>query len=62
MNILQKQNLLEMIFGEKNESVADEVIKKELGIEGFQTYSAVKTIKQFIGITQARMPFEIIID
>lgn len=57
-----KQTFFEMLFGDNSESKKELMIKKELGEEGYKTYSAIRNIKQFIGIFQARMPFEIIIE
>ena len=57
-----KQNFLEMLFGDNSEAKKESMIKNELGEEGYKTYSAVRNIKQFIGVMQARMPFEIIIE
>ena len=51
-----------MLFGNNGESKKEAMIKNELGEEGYKTYSTVRNIKQFIGVFQARMPFEIIIE
>jgi protease IV len=57
-----KQTFFEMLFGDNSESKKEAMIKSELGEEGYKTYSTVRNIKQFIGVFQARMPFEIIIE
>jgi protease-4 len=57
-----KQTFFEMLFGDDGDSKKETMIKNELGEEGYKTYKAVRNIKQFIGVTQTRMPFEIIID
>jgi protease IV len=57
-----KRTLFEMFFGDNSESKKETMIKNELGEEGYKTYSAVRNIRQFIGVIQARMPFEIIIE
>ena len=57
-----KQTFFEMLFGNNGESKKEAMIKNELGEEGYKTYSTVRNIKQFIGVFQARMPFEIIIE
>ena len=57
-----KQTFLEMIFNGDTESKKETMIKKELGAEGYKTYSAIRNIQQFIGLMQTRMPFDIIIE
>lgn len=57
-----KQTFFEMLFGDNSEAKKESMIKNELGEEGYKTYSAVRNIKQFIGVMQTRMPFEIIIE
>jgi protease-4 len=57
-----RQTFFEMLFGDDSESKKETMIKNELGEEGFKTYSAIRNIKQFIGVAQARMPFEVIIE
>jgi protease-4 len=57
-----KQTFFEMLFGDDSESKKETLIKNELGEEGYKTYSAIRNIKQFVGVAQAKMPFEIIIE
>jgi len=57
-----KQTFFEMIFNDNSESKKETMIKNELGEEGYRTYSAIRNIQQFIGVIQARMPYEIIIE
>lgn len=57
-----KQSFFEMLFNDNSESQKESIIKQELGEQGYKTYSAVRTMKRFIGSAQARMPFEIIIE
>ena len=57
-----KQTFFEMLFGDNSEAKKESMIKSELGEEGYKTYSAVRNIKQFIGVIQTRLPFEIIIE
>jgi len=57
-----KQTFFEMLFGDNGESKKETMIKNELGEEGYKTYSAIRSIKQLVGVAQAKMPFEIIIE
>jgi protease-4 len=54
-----RSNFLEMFFKDKTESAKDAAIKEELGPEGYKTYTAIRSMKEFVGKVQARMPFEI---
>ena len=38
------------------------IMKEELGTDGYRTYNAIKKVRAMIGITQARMPFDIDIE
>ena len=50
--------LFEQYFDDFQQSAKKEAIEEELGPEGIKTYSALKKVKQLLGITQARMPFD----
>lgn len=54
--------LFDKYFDDFTENAKNEAIKEELGADGLKTYSTLKKVKQFLGITQARMPFELIIE
>ncbi len=54
--------LFDKYFDDFSENAKNEAIKEELGADGLKTYSTLKKVKQLLGITQARMPFELIID
>jgi protease-4 len=56
-----KPGLLEAFMGDKAESSKESAIREELGAEGYKTYTTIRNLKQFIGMAQARLPFEIII-
>ncbi|HKH62558.1 MAG TPA: signal peptide peptidase SppA [Flavitalea sp.] len=54
--------LFDKYFDDFSENAKNEAIKEELGADGLKTYSTLKKVKQLLGITQARMPFELIIE
>ena len=56
-----KEGLLEMIFGSQGES-REAAIRDEIGEEGYKTYTAIRSLKKFLGKAQARLPFEMIIE
>ena len=49
-------------FEDFRENAKNRAITEELGADGVKTYSALKKVKQLLGITQARMPFEFVIE
>lgn len=55
-----KRSFMDMIFGSR-ESAPQAAIRQELGEDGFRTYQAIKKAKSMTGVTQARMPFELVI-
>ncbi|MGN6418553.1 MAG: signal peptide peptidase SppA [Pseudobacter sp.] len=55
-----KRSLMDMILGTK-ETAPQAAIRQELGEDGFRTYQAIKKAKSMTGVTQARMPFELVI-
>ncbi len=56
-----KRSFLDMILGSK-EQAPQAAIRQELGEDGYRMYQAVKRTKSMTGITQARMPFELVIE
>ena len=51
--------LFDRFFDDFQQGAKNSAIEKELGTEGMKTYSTLKRIKLLLGITQARMPFEL---
>ena len=49
-------------FDNFRETAKNQAITEELGADGVKTYSTLKKVKQLLGITQARMPFEFVIE
>ncbi len=59
----EPHNVLDMIFGGGYEKdAARSALKSELGEDGFKTYQTMKRVKQMIGVSQARIPFEFTIE
>ena len=55
----EPQNWLQSLFGNYKRNAKINAVKEELGDEGFSIYSSLKKIRQLLGNSQARMPFEI---
>lgn len=54
----EPHNVLEMIFGGYEKDATQSAMQKELGEDGMKTYQTIKRVKQMVGVTQARIPFE----
>ena len=52
----------ETIFGGYKKSLQTKAMKEELGEQGTTIYNAIKKIKQSMGSTQTRLPFELVIN
>ncbi|RYY22449.1 MAG: signal peptide peptidase SppA [Chitinophagaceae bacterium] len=53
----EPQNIFSYFMGSREETMKRESIERELGKEGLKTYQALRSLKDMIGITQARLPF-----
>jgi len=58
----EPQSFLDLIFNNYQNEARTKALKEELGPEGMKTYSTVKRVKQMLGVTQARMPFDYTIE
>ena len=54
--------LFDKYFDDLRENAKNDAIKEELGTDGVRTYSTLKRVKQLLGITQTRMPFDLVIE
>ena len=57
-----ERGLLEELFGSYRDNAKAKMIEKELGTEGMKTFTIIQRVKQMIGVTQARIPFELSFD
>jgi hypothetical protein len=53
----EPQSVFEYFMGSREETIKEKAIARELGSTGSKTYQAVSTLKDLIGINQARIPF-----
>jgi protease-4 len=37
-------------------------VKEEIGEEGYRTYTMLKKVKAMVGVTEARLPFDLVIE
>jgi len=54
--------IFDMLFGDFQENAKNTAIEKELGADGMRTFTTLKRVKQLLGITQARLPFDLVIE
>ena len=58
----ETHNILDIILGKYEKDNTQSAIQKELGDEGMKTWQTMKRVKQMMGVTQARIPFEMSIE
>jgi protease-4 len=58
----EPQSILDMIFGGYKDNMRKSAIQEELGADGLHTYNSIKRIKQMVGVTQTRIPFDFTIE
>jgi protease IV len=58
----EPHNILDVILGNYQKESRVAAIKAELGEDGMKTYSTIKRVKNMIGVTQARIPFDFTIE
>ena len=54
--------LFDKYFEDFRGNAKNDAIKEELGTDGLRAYSTLKRVKQLLGITQTRMPFDLVIE
>ncbi len=54
----EPESFLKQIFGNYTQNTRSNILQQELGSEGMQIYTSYKKIKQVVGASQARLPFE----
>ncbi|MBC7826690.1 MAG: signal peptide peptidase SppA [Chitinophagaceae bacterium] len=54
--------LFDNFFEDFQQNAKNAAIEKDLGADGIKTYSTLKRVKQLLGITQARIPFDMLIE
>jgi len=54
----EPKSFLDLLMGHYKKSVSIKAIKEELGDDGYKTYMSLKKVKEMVGKTQARLPFD----
>ncbi len=58
----EPKSFLDMILGQYKKSVSIKAIKEEFGEDGFRTYKSLKSVKEMVGKTQTKIPFDFTIE
>ena len=58
----EPKNFLDLLLGHYKKSMSIKAIKDELGEDGYRTYNSLKKVKEMVGKTQARLPFDFTIE
>jgi protease IV len=58
----EPRNFIEMLLGDYKKSARIQAVKEELGEEGFKTYLTIRKVKAMVGVTQARLPFDLSVE
>lgn len=58
----EPENFLNRIFGNYQQSAKAKAVREELGEDGVKIYQTIKRVKSMVGVTQARMPFDFVIE
>ena len=58
----EPHNMLDLLFGGYEKEATKSAMKAELGEDGIKTYQTIKRVKQMVGVTQTRLPFEFTIE
>jgi protease-4 len=58
----EPKSFLDRIIGNYKRSASMKAMKEEMGEEGFRTYMTLKKVKSMVGVTQTRLPFDLVIE
>jgi protease IV len=58
----EPKSFLDRIIGNYKRSASMKAMKEEMGEDGFRTYMTLKKVKSMVGVTQTRLPFDLVIE
>ncbi len=58
----EPKSFLEKVIGGYRRSAGMKAMKEEIGEDGIRTYTTIKKLKSMVGITQAKLPFDFVIE
>ncbi len=58
----EPKSFLDRIIGNYKRTAGMKAMKEEMGEDGFRTYMTLKKVKSMVGVTQTRLPFDLVIE
>ena len=58
----EPKSLLDRVLGNYKGAASMKAMKAEMGEGGYRTYTTIKKVKAMVGVTQARLPFDFVIE
>ncbi|HVV04354.1 MAG TPA: S49 family peptidase, partial [Puia sp.] len=58
----EPKNLLDQLLGGYKHSLSAKAMKEQLGEDGYKTWSIIKKAKSMVGVSQAKLPFDLTIE
>jgi protease-4 len=58
----EPKSFLDRILGNYKKTASMKAMKEELGADGYRTYMTIKKVRSMVGVTQARMPWDLVIE
>ena len=58
----EPKSFIDRLLGNYKRSASMKAMKEELGEDGYRTYTTIRKMKAMVGVTQARMPFDFVVE
>jgi len=58
----EPKSFLDRILGNYKKTAGMKAMQEELGEDGYRTYMTIKKVRSMVGVTQARMPWDLVIE
>jgi protease-4 len=58
----EPKSFIDRLLGNYKHTVGMKAMKEEIGEEGYRTYTTIKKLKTMVGVSEARLPFDLVIE
>ena len=58
----EPKSFLDQLLGGYKKSMSAKAIKDQLGEDGYRTWNTIKKVKALVGVSQAKLPFDLSIE
>jgi protease-4 len=58
----EPKSLLDQLLGGYKKSMSAKAIQEQLGVDGYRTWNTIKRVKTLVGVSQAKIPFDLSIE